>query len=246
MSKSSRSSSSLLPGIFQTEKNKRFISSTIDQLIEPTVLDRLNAYVGQRYRPSYRTNDLFLDESSSDRQNYQLEPTVIYKTDGENIDFATTYIDTVNKIQADGGSTSSHASLWKQTHYSYQPPINIDKLSNYRQYYWLENDLPNITSRLGTPGSEVTFSVTNNAFGGYQFTHKSESNPDIIVYKGNTYNFDINALGHPFHIKTKLGTGTDNQFEDYVTNNGIDNGTVTLKVPASDSLISILFLSAEV
>ena len=64
MSKSSRSSSSLLPGIFQTEKNKRFISSTIDQLIEPTVLDRLNAYVGQRYRPSYRTNDLFLDESS--------------------------------------------------------------------------------------------------------------------------------------------------------------------------------------
>ena len=235
MSKSSRSSSSLLPGIFQTEKNKRFISSTIDQLIEPTVLDRLNAYVGQRYRPSYRTNDLFLDESSSDRQNYQLEPTVIYKTDGENIDFATTYIDTVNKIQADGGSTSSHASLWKQTHYSYQPPINIDKLSNYRQYYWLENDLPNITSRLGTPGSEVTFSVTNNAFGGYQFTHKSQSNPDIIVYKGNTYNFDINALGHPFHIKTKLGTGTDNQFEDYVTNNGTDNGTVTLKVPASDS-----------
>lgn len=235
MSKSSRSSSSLLPGIFQTEKNKRFISSTVDQLIEPTVLDRLNAYVGQRYRPSYRKNDLFLDESSSDRQNYQLEPTVIYKTDGENVDFATTYIDTINKIQTDGGSTSSHARLWNQTHYSYQPPVNIDKLSNYRQYYWLENDLPNITSLLGTPGSEITFSVTNSGFEGYSFTHKTTINPDIIVYKGNTYNFDVSALGHPFLIKTKLGTGTGNQFEDYVTNNGADKGTVTLKVPASDS-----------
>lgn len=235
MSKSTRPSHLLLPEIFQTEKNKRFVSSTVDQLIEPTVLDRLNAYVGQRYRPSYRSADIFLQESSSDRQNYQLEPTVVYKSDGENIDFATTYIDTVNSIEANGGSTSKHDRLWAQTHYSYQPPVNIDKLTNYRQYYWLAEDLPNINTNVGTSGSEITFSLTNNGFSGYTFTHKTETNPDIIVYKGNTYHFDIDALGHNFYIKTKLGTGTENQFEDYVTNNGTDQGVVTLKVPSSDS-----------
>ena len=85
MSKSTRSSSKLLPEIFQTEKNKRFINSTLDQLIEPSVLERLSAYVGQKYRPSYKTSDVYVDESTDQRQSYQLEPTVAYKSDGNTI-----------------------------------------------------------------------------------------------------------------------------------------------------------------
>ena len=43
MATSSRKSSDLLPQIFQTERNKKFLSSTIDQLIEPTKLEKLSA-----------------------------------------------------------------------------------------------------------------------------------------------------------------------------------------------------------
>ena len=59
MATSTRKSSDLLPEIFQTERNKKFLSATIDQLVEPSKLEKLSAYVGQRYTPSYRSSDVF-------------------------------------------------------------------------------------------------------------------------------------------------------------------------------------------
>jgi len=191
MSKSTRSSSQLLPQIFQTEKNKRFINSTIDQLIEPSVLEKLSAYIGQRFRPSYRTSDIYVQESTTQRQNYQLEPTVVYKSDGNTVDFASQYIDAVNEIAAQGGSSDKHDRLWQQESYAYSPPIDHDKFVNYRQYYWIANNLSPITLVLG-PGTQSTISVTNNGLGAYKFSNKvDQNNPDIIVYKGCTYNFKL-------------------------------------------------------
>ena len=249
MSKATRSSSQLLPQIFQTEKNKRFINSTLDQLIEPSVLEKLSAYVGQRYRPSYRTTDVYVQESTADRQNYQLEPTVVYKSDGNTVDFASQYIDAVNEISSQGGSSIKHDRLWEQDSYAYVPPINHDKFVNYRQYYWIANNLSPINLILG-PGTQSTITVTNNGLGAYTFSNKiDQNNPDIIVYKGCTYNFEIDAPGHPFYIKTQYGTGTGDQFDStYVTNNGASEGTVTLRVPASDSsttVDNVLFYQCE-
>ena len=98
MATSTRKSSLLLPQIYQTEKNKKFLSSTIDQLIEPTQLEKLSGYVGLRTKPSYKSSDVFLNEVTNERYNYQLEPTVTYKSDGQNTDFAAQYIDSL-KIQ---------------------------------------------------------------------------------------------------------------------------------------------------
>ena len=98
MAKSTRKSHSLLPEIFQTEKNKKFLAATIDQLIEPTQLEKLSGYVGQTFKPSYKASDVFLQELSNNRQNYQLEPTVTYRSDGENVDFSSQYVDIVNEI----------------------------------------------------------------------------------------------------------------------------------------------------
>ena len=236
MATSSRKSHELLPQIFQTDRNKRFLQSTIDQLIEPTQLEKLSAYVGQRYRPSYRSTDVFLDEVTQQRQDYQLEPTVTYKSNGEDIDFAHQYIDIVNQIQAEGGSAAKHNRIFEQEHYAYTPPIDADKFVNYRQYYWLTDSIPSVTITPENTGSTTTFGVTNVGFEAYQFTHKTTNNPDIIVYKGNTYNFKVSAPGHNFWIKTQPGTGEDDGFDPvYVDNNGTDDGTVTLRVPAADS-----------
>ena len=78
MSKSTRKSVNLLPQIFQTEKNKKFLSSTVDQLIEPTQLEKLSGYVGLKTTPSYKASDVFLEENTAERDNYQFEPTVTY------------------------------------------------------------------------------------------------------------------------------------------------------------------------
>jgi hypothetical protein len=74
-----------------------------------------------------------------------------------------------------------------------------------------------------------TFNVTNNGSGNYIINGKS--NPTLSVTEGETYYFNINAPGHPFWIKTVLSTGTDNQYNEGVTNNGTENSTITFVVP---------------
>ena len=52
----------------------------------------------------------------------------------------------------------------------------------------------------------------------------------MTLTEGQTYTFNINASGHPFWIKTVSSTGTGNQYNTGVTNNGTDNGTITFFV----------------
>jgi hypothetical protein len=80
------------------------------------------------------------------------------------------------------------------------------------------------------------YSVTNNGAGNYVID--GANNPTINLLRGFTYVFDVNALGHPFLIKTTAVTGTDSTYSSGVTNNGAEVGTVTFTVPldAPDTL----------
>jgi hypothetical protein len=86
------------------------------------------------------------------------------------------------------------------------------------------------------PADKVDFNefiVTNNGTGNYVFNGtgtSDDSNPTLYLSRGNTYQFIVNASGHPFYLKTTAGTGTGNQYTDGVTNNGADTGTVLLNV----------------
>lgn len=79
------------------------------------------------------------------------------------------------------------------------------------------------------PPEPNTFNVTNNGSGNYIIN--GQSNPTLTITEGETYTFNINAIGHPFWIKTNTSTGTANQYNDGVTNNGTDNGVISFVVP---------------
>jgi hypothetical protein len=51
------------------------------------------------------------------------------------------------------------------------------------------------------------------------------------LVRGITYVFNLNVSGHPFQIKTLNTTGTGNQYNDGVTNNGTQVGTLIFAVP---------------
>jgi hypothetical protein len=74
-----------------------------------------------------------------------------------------------------------------------------------------------------------TFTVTNNGAGSY--TIGGNNNPTLNLFRGITYYFDLNASGHPFWIKTTANTGTGDQYNDGVTNNGTQSGRITFSVP---------------
>jgi hypothetical protein len=75
-----------------------------------------------------------------------------------------------------------------------------------------------------------TFTVTNSGSGSYMIN--GVSNATLNIVKGQTYTFNITASGHPFWIKTVSSTGTGNQYNTGVTNNGTDSGTITFVVPS--------------
>lgn len=75
----------------------------------------------------------------------------------------------------------------------------------------------------------TTFAVTNAGAGAYVID--SESNPALYLVRGQKYNFSLNASGHPFWIKTAASTGTGDQYNTGVTNNGTAVGLITFEVP---------------
>lgn len=101
---------------------------------------------------------------------------------------------------------------------------------------WLD-----IPETYNTPSGTSVFNVTNSGIGNYVIN--GASNPTLTVVKGQTYTFNINASGHPFLIKTTRTTGTANQYDDGVTNNGTDNGAITFTV--SMNAPSILYYNCQ-
>lgn len=233
-----------LPEIFQTETNKKFLNATLDQLVNEPALKKINGYIGRKLAPSYKTSDSYIEETTSDRKNYQLEPSLIIKNSvTDEIEFATTYPDIINKIKYHGGLTDKHSRLFDNEYYTYNPKIDLDKFVNFSQYYWLANGPTPVTiSATGVP-LQQTFNVIYNATDGtYNFTgYGNTPNPTITLARGGVYDFVINEPGNEFFIQTKPGTdGVDPDLVNLstrqvlgITNNGADVGTVRFTVPSS-------------
>ncbi|MFD2586718.1 hypothetical protein ACFSQJ_07230 [Croceitalea marina] len=90
---------------------------------------------------------------------------------------------------------------------------------------------------------ETTFSVSNVGASAYVFDFTDIENPELELTRGSTYEFNVNSPGHPFIIKSVSSTGTENSFNDGVTNNGIAEGTITFTVP--EDAPDVLFYNCE-
>jgi hypothetical protein len=60
-----------------------------------------------------------------------------------------------------------------------------------------------------------------------------QTNPTLTMTRGETYIFRISAPGHPMFFKTAPALGFTNAYYLGVTNNGIDNGVISIVVPAT-------------
>jgi len=90
---------------------------------------------------------------------------------------------------------------------------------------------------INNEGVYTQFDVQNSGSGAYQFNAtgigftQNTLNPPLYLNRGQHYQFNINASGHPFYIKDGLGSGLTGKYDDGVVNNGAQVGVVTFKVP---------------
>ena len=67
-----------LPAFYRTDTNQRFLSSTIDPLIQKGALERLDGYIGKQDAYTRKLTDTYISATNRDRMSYQLDPAVTY------------------------------------------------------------------------------------------------------------------------------------------------------------------------
>ena len=240
-----KKSVNLLPAFFRTEKNSKFLSSTVDQLIKTPELTRLDGYVGSKLSPNYKVTDKYISESSALRQNYQLEPALVIKQSDQLIKKAFGFDDLVNQVSYYGGHTSNLDRLFRPNVSSYDPHIDWDKFVNFREYFWMPTG-PDTVSVTGAQKNTVsTYTVTESPDGKFFiFTPDGlTSDPLVYLYRGNTYVFNVNNTSNTFYIKTAPELGSNASYVG-ASGNGTKNGQVILVV--DENTPSVLFYqSAE-
>jgi hypothetical protein len=236
-----------LPNFYKTDANKRFLQATIDQLVQPGTVKKINGYIGRQYAKATTGADIFVEAADKNRQNYQLEPSFTVSDTLGNNTFFKDYIDYINQLAVFGANTNNHARLNKQEFYSWDPHIDWDKFVNFQNYYWLPYG-PETIKIYGQQQNVVSsYSVTFQATGAnnqYVFAPDGlTANPVLKLYRGQTYRFEINSAGNPFSIKTARTTSSADIYSDGITNNSIETGTLIFKIPANSP--NVLYYQSE-
>jgi hypothetical protein len=188
-----------LPAINQTDPIKNFFASTVDELFQPGSSEPISGYIGQKpvyYDP---TKDFYITESTPARTTYQLEPAMISTNTGGIITNTLTYDDLINYLDSQGALTNNHSRMFEGEYYSWAPPVDLDKLNNYLQYYWmgsLSSDDANATAiTLHAPRSTYIYdghTVTYNLPSPIAELNGEGQIPMVLV-NGEQAEFNINS-----------------------------------------------------
>ena len=229
----------LLPEIFRTDTNKKFLSATLDQLTQEPNLKRTKGFVGRRVGAGVNPLDNYVVEPSASRTNYQLEPGVVFLKPGTEVaEDAITYPGIIDSLNLQGSNTERQDRLFQSEYYAYDPFCDLDKFTNYSQYYWLPAGPDSVDISSTVVPLTDNFNVTRNA-ASYTFLGVPGNNPIITLARGGNYTFTVNQPGKKFYIQSAPGiSGTlpatpniSSRNVYGVINNGEDQGEIEFYVP---------------
>jgi hypothetical protein len=123
-------SANLLPQIFNTDVNKKWLDSTLDQMISKGNLRNVEGYIGDKSGNNRYKDDVYLD-------NGNLDPAIVVTNDNKKLVDAITMDDIANAINTNF-SEYNYNTAYATKSYSYRPPINIHKFVDYQNYAWVD------------------------------------------------------------------------------------------------------------
>ena len=242
-----------LPEVFQTPTNSQFLSATLDQLVNNSDLRRIQGYIGSTFGYGINANDRYITEPTKVRKDYQLTPSVVFtkKDEMKAKDFIS-YPGLIDALKLQGGVTANNNKLFESQIYSWDPFIDLDKIINFNQYYWVPEGLPvvNIATNVVYNSTDYVVTSLENVYSIRSLeTPVGEENPTLTLLRGGTYRFIVDQDSQ-FWIQTQPGTSgtsatqpnrsTRLTQDNGVLNNGAAQGAVIFEVPqvtARDNLV---------
>jgi hypothetical protein len=235
-----------LPEIFQTSSNSEFLAATLDQIVNPPSIERIQGYVGSKLGYGINATNNYVTEPTKIRTDYQLDPAVVFTKTDESVakDFIS-YPGMIDALNLQGAVSDNNSRLFESQFYSWDSFTNLDKLINYNQYYWLPFGPPSVAVGSATVFSAQDYIVTDLS-NGYNISELGSGagavNPTLTLLRGGVYNFSVNQNSQ-FWIQGEPGvTGYSpaqpNLYTrdiEGVSNNGASQGIVTFAVPNKDA-----------
>lgn len=235
-----------LPEIFQTKTNTEFLSATLDQLVNPPIIKKIQGYIGSKVGYGVNANDYYVTEPTKTRTDYQLDPGVVFtKTNQTTAQDFISYPGILDALELQGGVTNNNSRLFESEIYSWDSFTDLDKVVNYNQYYWIPNGLPAVTVSSALVYSTNEYIVTDLA-NGYSIREAGaaagSTNPTITLLRGGVYRFIVNQPSQ-FWIQGEPGVSGFSPIQPNlpvrdvfgVSNNGATQGAVTFTVPAKNA-----------
>jgi len=241
-----------LPEIFQTKTNTEFLSATLDQLVNPPIIKKIQGYVGSKVGYGVNANDYYVTEPTKIRTDYQLDPGVVFtKTNQTTAQDFISYPGMLDALELQGGITNNNSRLFESEIYSWDSFTDLDKVVNYNQYYWVPQGLPAVTVSSALVYSTNEYIVTDLA-NGYNIREQGEAegitNPTITLLRGGVYSFVVDQ-DTQFWIQGEPGASGFSPIQPNlpvrgvfgVSNNGATQGIVTFTVPSKDAQNEFIF-----
>jgi hypothetical protein len=191
-----------LPEIFRTDVNSQFLDASLDVLVKQPDFKRVEGYIGEKYGYGVEPKDHYVVESSVSnnvRNNYQLNPSVVSLKPGtSSVRDLITYPGIISALKLAGADVSRHDRLFSSDTYSWDSFIDLDKIVNYGQYYWMPYGPDAVEINSGTVLLNADYTISDTT-AGIRVDDIDALNVTINLVRGGEYEFISDG---PFFIQT--------------------------------------------
>ena len=174
-----------LPEVLQTSAVKNFFESTVEQLFSKANTEQLQGFIGYKTKEDAGVKGAFISEPTATRRFYSVSPVANninpQTNQSENIVFYDEFIDTLATYGVD---VRNQNKLFGEKFSTFMPPVDVDKLINYQEYYWYP-DGPSTINISGTLAKPID--IDRDILGRVSYTspnNKKFRNGMIIKFDG--------------------------------------------------------------
>ena len=150
----------LLPEVYQSDTNRSVFENLFNRFLTKQETKRVSGYIGDGNPNAVVKRQI--QEFNVHRQAYQLQP-ILYNKIGS-VEWMSSWKDLLNEAERLGIDPEAIQEWLSLLQFNWAPPIDIDKLIHYQDYYWYDEDNPSskpqfitIRSRCATATSYANF-----------------------------------------------------------------------------------------
>ncbi len=173
---------SLLPDVYHSHVNKSLFENLFNRYLTKKETEQVNGYVGEGNKDSvFRRR---IHEPTVHRQSFQLQP-VVYNKIGT-VEWIYSWEDIQTKLKSIGIDVNKFNQLGKQKSFNWVPPIDIDKIIRYRDYYWVDNSSISTNPQYITIKSRCSSALSKFYFYDSLINEYGDTFPIIEKYDNNS------------------------------------------------------------